>query len=74
MSERSYFNEPAYPDPTEADLESPEFNAIWDAIKGWDVSRYNNGLYAGANGSDVMHILAALRRAASDGVSEDDQS
>ncbi len=56
--------DPAYPDPTPADLESPEFNAIWEAIKGWDVSRrphlYRS--YSGATGNDVMHILNALRK------------
>lgn len=47
--------------PTDADLNSGEFNAIWNAIKKWDISRYPGCGYAGANGSDVMEILRALR-------------
>jgi hypothetical protein len=51
------------PEPTASDLESPEFNAVWDAIKKWDISRYSNGIYEGATGTDVMRILTALRKA-----------
>lgn len=50
------------PNPTEADLESPEFEAIWQLIKSWDVnvpSHYEG--YCGANGSHVKMILDALR-------------
>jgi hypothetical protein len=56
-----------YPNPTDADLASPEFEAIWQAIKKWDVSRIDRQprLYSGATGSDVMHILHALRSVAS---------
>lgn len=53
-----------YPDPSPVDLCSPEFEAIWSAIKGWDISREGSGpyaLYSGATGADVMHILLALR-------------
>ena len=55
------------PSPTEADLDSRAFNAIWDVIKRWDVnvSEYYGG-YCGATGSHVMLILAALRRAGVD--------
>jgi hypothetical protein len=60
----------SYPDPTEADLQDPDFEAVWDAIKGWDLSRYlehPSGLrsYSGATGNDVMHILLALKHSAS---------
>jgi hypothetical protein len=50
------------PNPTEADLESPEFEAIWQTIKSWDVNvpEFYNG-YCGANGSHVMLVLNALR-------------
>lgn len=53
--------DPSYPDPTESDLASPEFNAVWEAIKGWDIARHGDGMRAGATGNDVMHILLALR-------------
>lgn len=57
-------NDPEYPDPKPEDLERPEFQAVWNAIKQWDLSRRPNTestrLYAGASGSDVMHILNAL--------------
>jgi|SRR5579859_3736937 len=48
-------------DPTPQELESPEFNAVWNAIKKWDISRTSNGLYAGATGTDVCTILDALK-------------
>jgi len=49
------------PSPTAIDLVSPEFNAIWEVIKSWDVNvpKYYDG-YCGANGSHVMLILNAL--------------
>lgn len=50
-----------YPDPTETDLKDPMFEKVWQAIKDWDISRYNNGLYAEPTGNDVMHILLAVR-------------
>ena len=56
---------PDYPDPTEADLVDPQFEAVWQAIKTWDLSREQptegHRMYHGANGNDVMHILNALR-------------
>lgn len=55
--------QPKFRDPTERELESPMFNAIWDAIKGWDISRTSNGLYSGATGTDVCIILDALNKA-----------
>lgn len=52
-------------DPTEEDIYTPEFDAIWQAIKGWDISRApeedGHRLYAGATGTDVMTILNALK-------------
>lgn len=50
-----------YPDPTEEQLRSPRFEAVWRAIKGWDISR-DGGTegYHGPTGNDVMHILNAL--------------
>lgn len=50
------------PNPTDIDLSSDEFNAIWEVIKDWDISapKYYNG-YCGANGSHVKLILDALK-------------
>jgi hypothetical protein len=52
------------PNPTEADLATPAFNAIWEATKSWDVNvpAYYKG-YCGMNGSHVMLILNELRAA-----------
>lgn len=52
-------------EPTQKDLESPAFNAIWNAIKNWDIDRGENGPdkrcnYSGATGTDVMAILKEL--------------
>jgi hypothetical protein len=59
-----------YPNPTESDLKDPDFEAVWNAIKEWDLSRYRetksgHRLYSGASGNDVMHILLALKHSAS---------
>jgi len=51
-------------DPTADELESPLFNAIWNAIKGWDISRTSNGVYSGPTGTDVCTILDAIAGAA----------
>ncbi len=51
----------SYPDPTESDLKDPAFNAIWAAIKGWDISREPAATYSGTTGNDVMRILLELR-------------
>lgn len=61
-------------EPTEEDLQSKEFNAVWNAIKRWDIGKYypeetyenltieEGRMYSGATGSDVMIILNALRK------------
>lgn len=51
----------AMPNPTDAQLASPEFEAIWQIIKSWDVEvpEFYDG-YCGANGSHVTLILNAL--------------
>lgn len=51
----------SYPDPTQEMLDSPEFEAVWQAIKGWDIQRKNGDGYAHATGNDVRHILDALK-------------
>lgn len=48
-------------EPTEKDLESPLFEAVWQAIKGWDIEREPGIGYAGATGTDVMTILNAIK-------------
>jgi hypothetical protein len=51
-----------YPDPTPEMLAGdPLFDAIWGAIKGWDISRFSNGQYAGASGNDVRRIYDAVK-------------
>lgn len=51
------------PNPTQEDLESKEFNAIWDVIKSWDINvpEYDGHFYSGATGSHVKLILDALK-------------
>lgn len=51
------------PNPTNADLNSPEFEAIWQVIKSWDVNvpEFYDG-YCGANGSHAKLILDVLRK------------
>lgn len=48
------------------DFSCPEFNAVWQVIKKWDIDRGDLSTsercnYSGATGSDVMKILDALR-------------
>ena len=43
------------------DLNSPVFEAVWQAIKEWDIQREQGRGYAGATGTDVMTILEAIR-------------
>ncbi len=49
------------PNPTDEELASPEFEAIWQLIKSWDVNvpTHYEG-YCGANGSHVKMILDAI--------------
>lgn len=49
-------------DPTPEELEDPQFNAIWNVIKTWDINvpeAYNG--YCGATGNHVVAILDALK-------------
>jgi hypothetical protein len=51
-----------YPEPTSKMLDGdPLFDAIWGAIKGWNISRHNDGLYQGPTGNDVRHIYEAVK-------------
>lgn len=50
-----------YRDPEKQDLDRKEFNAIWEAIKTWDINvpeEYEG--YTGATGNHVMAILDAI--------------
>lgn len=49
------------PNPSKDEIESDEFNDIWNIIKNWDInvpSHYSG--YTGANGSHVKLILDGL--------------
>ncbi len=55
-------------EPTKEDLESKEFNAVWEAIKKWDIGKLypdeakkTGRMYSSATGTDVMTILNALK-------------
>ena len=51
------------PSPTDEEINSEEFNAIWDIIKTWDINvpEYYNG-YCGSNGSHVKIIIDELNK------------
>ena len=46
-------------DPTEEDLQSPVFEAIWEVVKQWDIGRF--GVYSTGTGTDVKEIMEAVR-------------
>lgn len=51
-----------WPDPTPEMLDSPEFEAIWQCIKSWDINvpdAYEG--YCGATGNHVRAIMEALK-------------
>ena len=53
-----------WPDPTEEMLASPEFDAVWQCIKYWDINVPGAyGGYCGAMGNHVRAILDALEQA-----------
>ena len=58
-----------YRDPLPSELNTPEFNAVWEAIKKWDIGRSEDILsdgrrmYSGATGNHVVCILDALKEA-----------
>jgi hypothetical protein len=52
----------AWPDPKPEELDMPEFNAVWKAIKSWDINVPEVYMgYCGATGNHVKAILDALR-------------
>ena len=48
-------------DPTEEDLKKPLFEAIWQAIKKWDIEKEYGQWRAGATGTDVKIIMNAFK-------------
>ncbi len=58
---RSYYSKPM-PSPSKSEIDSEEFNALWDVIKTWDISvpEYYSG-YTGGNGSHVKLLLDVLK-------------
>lgn len=51
------------PNPSDEEIASPLFNAIWAVVKSWDVNapEYYDG-YCGMNGSHVKLIIDAINR------------
>ena len=49
-----------WPDPTPEMLTTPEFEAIWQCIKNWDIEVVPGDGYSGATGNHVRAILDAL--------------
>ena len=47
-------------DPTADELITPEFNAIWDAIKTWDIEVPEDGGVSEATGNHVVAIMDSL--------------
>lgn len=52
-----------WPDPTPEMLAMPEFQAVWQCIKSWDINVPGAyGGYCGATGNHVRAILDALAK------------
>ncbi len=52
-----------WPDPTPEMCGTPEFNAVWECIKTWDIcvpEVDGDGMYSGATGNHVRSIIDAL--------------
>ena len=53
-----------WPDPTPKMIATPEFEAIWQCIKTWDINVPDAyGGYCGATGNHVRAILDSLKAA-----------
>lgn len=48
------------PGPSDEMLASPQFEAVWQVVRRWDLERAPGDGYDGANGGDVRAILDAL--------------
>lgn len=58
---------PDWHDPTPKMLEAPEFNALWELMKGWDINVPavdGESLYTGTTGNHIRAILDALSKVA----------
>ena len=49
-----------WPDPTPEMIDTPEFEAVWQAMKGWDIETQHGDGYCGTTGNHVRAILDAL--------------
>ena len=54
-------NKSVFPSPTEKEMKSPEFKAIFNLIKRWDIGIAEQGGYQHGNGSHVKLILDVLK-------------
>lgn len=59
---RGFFSVKEKPSPSNSEINSDEFIAIWNVIKTWDIKvpEYDIG-YMGANGSHVKLIMDSLK-------------
>lgn len=56
-----------WPDPSEEMVQSPEFEAIWEVIKKWDIAVPEAYFgYCGATGNHVRAILDGMDRSCPD--------
>ena len=49
-------------DPTPEELETPEFNALWELMKAWDICTTGNyDSYSNTTGNHIVAVLDALK-------------
>ena len=62
ISLREPVNPIPWPDPSQEEEDTPEFEAIWQAVKTWDINVPEAyGGYCGATGNHVKAILSSLQ-------------
>ena len=54
---------PKWRDPSDSELNNPLWNAIWEAIKSWDIKTPRDSGYHGATGTEVSRIYDVVARA-----------
>jgi len=62
-----------WPDPTQEMLDSPEFNAVWELIKTWEIHAPQVdivGQYSAGTGNHVRAILDAIKNSRTNTVKE----
>lgn len=59
VSNPVFFNRLAFPNPLPEDLKTPEFNALWDVVKQWDIAF--PAAYDGRTGGEGNHVMALLQ-------------